>query len=132
MNYIVDTSVWSLALRRKSHSSDPKVIKLAAMLTNGSPIALLGVILQEILSGINSKPSFEQVKNYLEPFPILSLEREDYIAAAQLSNLCRSKGVQASTIDFQIAAVCIRNNCALLTCDNDFVHIAEYSLLQLI
>jgi predicted nucleic acid-binding protein len=68
----------------------------------------------------------------MDLFPLLQLERDDYVAAAELRNLCRSKGVQASTIDFQIAAACVRHDCSLLTNDQDFRHIAQHCPLQLL
>lgn len=132
MSVIVDTSVWSLALRRKLESSDPQVIKLADMLKQGQKILLLGVILQEVLQGIRSKKQFSIVKNHLDAFNMLTLEREDYIIAAELRNLCKIKGVQASSIDFQIAAACIQHDCFLLTCDQDFRYISNCCSLKLL
>ncbi len=126
MNIIVDTSVWSLVLRRAEPPVDPQAIRLAKLIKQGQPILLLGVILQELLSGIKRETDFEMVKSHLEPFPILELQRDDYVSAAKLRNLCKANGVQASTIDFQIAATCIEHDCALLTCDNDFTHIAKH------
>jgi predicted nucleic acid-binding protein len=132
MSIIVDTSVWSLALRRGNPSSNGQVQKLAAAIKQGQCIELPGVILQEVLQGIKNASDFEKVKAHLEAFSLLELNREDYVAAAQLMNHCRSNGIQASTIDFQIAASCIRHDCQLLTSDNDFQHIARFSSLQLL
>lgn len=132
MSVVVDTSVWSLVLRRGTPTSDPQVQKLTSILRQGQPVALLGVVLQEILQGIRDPSNFERVKQHLDAFPLLNLERQDYVLAAELGNLCRSRGVQASTVDFQIAAACIQNGFGLLTCDQDFRHIAEYSPLQIL
>jgi len=132
MSIIVDTSVWSLALRRGNPSGDPQVEKLATAIKQGHRVELIGVVLQEVLQGIKSSQIFEDVKQHLEAFPLLKLDREDYVAAAQLMNHCRTNGVQASTIDFQIAAACIRHGAELFTTDNDFKHIARFSSLQLL
>jgi len=130
---IVDTSVWSLALRRKSIPSDSAVVeKLNALIRDGHLVYLLGVILLETLQGIKSNEQREKVRQFLEPFPVLTLEREDYVEAANLSCLCRSKGIQASTVDFLIAGAAIRNDCALLTTDKDFLHIAKRSSLEIL
>jgi len=132
MSLIVDTSVWSLVLRRGVTPDCPQAKKLESAIRQGQSIQLLGVILQEILQGIRSNTDFLRVKAHMDLFPLLQLERDDYVAAAELRNLCRSKGVQASTIDFQIAAACVRHDCSLLTNDHDFTHIAQHCPLQLL
>jgi predicted nucleic acid-binding protein len=129
---IVDTSVWSLAFRRKPTTSDPAVEKLHALIRDGHLVYLIGVILLEILQGIKTGSQREKVRQSLEPFTLLDLVREDYVEAATLSCLCRSKGVQAGTVDFLIAGAAIRNDCALLTTDKDFQHIAKLSALVLL
>ena len=132
MSVVVDTSVWSLVLRRGSPSDDPGAVALAVMLRKGESIQLLGIILQEVLQGIRNPADFDQLRTRFEAFSLLRLDRDDFIAAAELWNVCRSHGVQATTIDCQIAAACLRHNCALLTSDQDFQHIAKYCPLQLI
>lgn len=132
MTIVVDTSVWSNTLRRKNQPDDPQSEKLASAIRQTQPIALLGVILQEILQGIRNPEHFERVKAHLAVFPLISLDRDDFVAAAELRNACAGSGVQASTIDFQIAAACVRHNCALLTTDQDFLHISKCCPLQLL
>ena len=132
MTIVVDTSVWSHALRRRKPGGDPQSEKLASAIKQAQPIALLGVILQEILQGIRNPGDFEKVRAHLEVFPLIGLEREDFVAAAELRNLCAARGVQASTIDFQIAAACARHDCALLTNDQDFERISQCCPLQLL
>lgn len=132
MRILVDTSVWSEALRRRTASDNAQHSKLADALGQGQPVALIGVILQEILHGLSDPKRFQVVKEYLDPFPLIDLKREDYIAAAELRNICVAHGVQASTVDFQIAAACIRHDCALLTTDQDFHHISQWCPLQLL
>ena len=132
MSVVVDTSVWSLALRRQSPSHNVHTEKLRMLLKQGRPIVLPGVVLQEVLQGIRDPADFENVRQHLDVFPLLELSRDDYVAAAELRNSCHAQGVQASTIDFQIAAACVRNDCALLTADQDFEHIARVSTLQLL
>ena len=134
MSVIVDTSVWSHVLRRGTPSSDPSVVKLMDVLNRGrgSDILLLGVILQEILQGIRNETDFARVRQHLEVFPLVVLDRQDYIAAAELRNHCQSCGINAGTIDFQIAAACIERDCSLLTSDKDFSHIASCCSLRLV
>ena len=132
MNVIVDTSVWSLVLRRGSPPDDPQAVALRDMLQEGKPIQLLGIIVQEILQGVRNPSEFDKVRANLKAFSLLTLGRDDFVAAAELWNLCRSHGIQATTVDCEIAAACLRHDCALLTSDRDFEHIAKYCPLQLI
>ncbi|MFH0800211.1 MAG: PIN domain-containing protein [Pseudomonadota bacterium] len=132
MNYIVDTSVWSQALRREHHRETEEVRKLAILLSEGERIFLPGIILQEILQGVQRSEQFKQIREALSCFPVPETGRDDYVFAAELFNHCRSKGVQAATVDFMIASLAIRHKCLLLTSDKDFVHIARHSDLKLL
>lgn len=132
MSIIPDTSVWSRFLRRGVPSQDPQRRRLESLIEQGRPIVVLGAIIQEVLQGIRDPASFERLRVYLADFPMLELCREDYIAAARLVNTCRSRGIQVSTVDAQIAAACIEHDCDLLTCDQDFQYIATVSPLRLL
>ncbi len=131
MNVIVDTSVWSLAFRKETPSGDARVQTLTSILNQGR-VMLLGVVLQEVLQGIRSQERFEEIEAHMNALPFLDLDRQDHVEAARIWNLCRTKGVQASTVDTQIAAACVRHNCALLTSDRDFEHIAKHVPLRLL
>lgn len=133
MNLLVDTSVWSLFLRRQKISEeDPYVMRLRCFLEGEECIHLIGPILQELLDGVKEHKQFNTLRQYLHPFPLIELEREDFVEASRLRNLCRSRGIQASPTDFLIATACIRRNYPVLTADNDFHHIAAHSKLSLI
>lgn len=133
MNLLVDTSAWSLLLRRgQTDARDPIVRELRGHLEDGDCVHLMGCILQELLDGVKSAQQFDLLAEYLEPFPLIVHEREDYVEAARLKNLCRAKGIQAGTVDFLIATTCIRRNYPLLSADEDFLHIAEHCELLLI
>ena len=133
MNLLVDTSAWSLLLRRKqTDPHDPIVRELRGRLADGDCVHLMGCILQELLDGVKSAQQFELLAEYLAPFPLIAHERADYVEAARLKNLCRSQGVQGGTVDFLIAATCIRRNYPLLSADADFQHIARHCELLLI
>jgi predicted nucleic acid-binding protein len=120
MSVIVDTSVWSLALRRSTSSADsPAAAQLRNVITDDQVI-LLGAIRQEILSGVHSSEQFIRLRTYLRAFPDLDLAIEDYELAAEFFNTCRSNGIQGSNTDFLICAVAHRHNYSVLTTDNDF------------
>ena len=120
MSIIIDTSVWSLALRRRTLTdSSPAVTQLQALITDDRAV-LLGAIRQEILSGIRSSEQFTRLRDYLRAFPDLEIVTEDYELGAEFFNVCRSNGIQGSNTDFLICAVAHRRNYSILTTDNDF------------
>ena len=132
MRIIVDTSIWSLALRRQGHIQNPEAGTLKKIIQNGEDIYLIGIILQEIiLQGIRKAEDFARLKKYLDVFPLLEIKREPYIKAAELKNHMSKKGIQISTIDALIASAAIVNDCCLYTNDKDFDHIAKHSQLKL-
>lgn len=132
MKILIDTSIWSVALRRQTDILNPEALVLKTLIEQGEDIYLLGIILQEVLQGIKNPKDFHALKKYFKAFPIIKLTREDYIKAAELKNLLMKKGKQASTIDALIASAAISYNCHLFTADEDFGHIAKYSQLKLI
>jgi len=50
---LVDTSVWSLALRRDEQPSSPEIKLLVKALDSGEEIYGTGIILQELLQGFS-------------------------------------------------------------------------------
>jgi len=119
MKVIVDTSVWSLALRRY-HPSSSALVQELRQLIHDHRVQMIGPIRQEILSGIRLASQFKKLRDHLESFPDFPLLTEDYVTAAQFFNRCRSKGVQGSNTDFLICAVAVRNKFAIYTTDRDF------------
>ncbi len=95
MRVIVDTSTWSLFLRRSVVADDPQKLKLQQLIEQEQAVILLGVVVQEILQGIRNPAQFDRLRAYLEDFPLLELRREDYVAAARLGSLCRANGVHS-------------------------------------
>ena len=108
---------------------NPFVRAFRSHVEQGDGLFLIGNILQELLDGVRSPRDFQRLLNLLEPFPLLELTRETYVAAAQHRNTCRAKGIHAGPIDFLIAATCMEHGFPLLTADRDFSHIANCSEL---
>jgi predicted nucleic acid-binding protein len=129
VSVLVDTSVWSLALRRDEPASSREVESLRAAIERGA-VCLVGVVLQELLQGFPSPDRTRRLLEYLAPFPVLALHRGDYVYAAEIRNKCRARGVSISTVDAQIAAAAINHRCALLTLDRDFDGIARHFPLR--
>ncbi len=123
---IVDTSVWSLALRRNTLNNQVDIVNVLQNLINNKKAVLLGVIRQEVLSGLRHQEQFIRLRNYLRVFPDLELTPEDYELAAEFFNICRSHGVQGSNTDFLICASAIIRNYSILTTDKDFENFRPY------
>lgn len=130
MNVLVDTSVWSLALRRASPPIHPYAEELTALVREGR-VAIIGAIRQELLSGIRDAKQFAALRDHLRAFTDLELETEDFEQAAEFYNKCRSNGIQGSNIDFLICAVAARRELSILTTDRDFTSYARVLPFQL-
>lgn len=110
----------------------PRVVRLLKKLTlEKHPVALLGVVLQEILSGVRDPAQGERIKELLEGYPLVLATKEQHIEAANISNVCRKAGISAATVDCLIAAQCIMINGVLLTLDEDFKRISKCCGLRL-
>ncbi|MDX1522141.1 MAG: PIN domain-containing protein [Anaerolineae bacterium] len=119
MKILVDTSVWSLALRRKTPPDNPFVHELSELIKERR-VQMMGPIRQEILSGIKEETQFKALQKHLTAFPDLELTTADYERAAEFFNTNRRKGIQGSNTDFLICAVAERYDMAILTTDDDF------------
>lgn len=119
MRVIVDTSVWSLALRRNQTQPLQSVVLLRDLIADGRVI-MLGAVRQEILSGLRHLEQFNRLKEHLHAFPNLELNIADYELAAEFYNTCRTQGIQGANTDFLICAAAVQRNYAILTTDQDF------------
>ncbi len=131
MTLLVDTSVWSLALRRDRPSDLPELRRLSRALAGRELVATTGVVLQEILQGAVTPASKEVITERFTALELLMPDRDDHVAAAEVRNACRRRGVQLGTVDALIAQLAIRHDATLLTTDRDFVHAAEWVPLRL-
>lgn len=123
MKVLVDTSVWSLALRRTTFAN-PEGSELESLVRDGQ-VAIIGPIRQEILSGVKITKQFNNLRDSLRNFPDTELKREDFEEAAGFFNACRGRGIQGSNTDFLICAVAVRLEMSIFTTDNDFLQYAK-------
>ena len=132
MPTLVDTSVWSLALRRgvPDESSLAYVHRLQALLEDASAV-MIGPVRQKLLSGISSQAQFVRLCDRLAILPDEAIVSEDYVTAATFWNLCRQHGIQGSHTDFLICAVAVRNKWPILTTDVDFTRCAAHVPIDL-
>jgi predicted nucleic acid-binding protein len=123
MTVLVDTPVWSLALRRKRDDlseHEQRLTEALAELIRDGRAQIIGVIRQELLSGVREAERFEKLREYLRAFAEPVMEVRDYEQAAQMHNQCRVRGIAGSAIDFLICAVSHRRDWQVFTTDRDF------------
>jgi predicted nucleic acid-binding protein len=126
----VDTSVWSLAFRRDRPPAAPETDAVRNALEGGETIVTTGLVLQELLQGFAGPRARRDIIDRFTALPLLSPDRQDHIAAAELRNRCRRAGVQIGTIDALLAQLCIRHELTMLTTDKDFGRVAAHSALR--
>lgn len=131
MGLFVDTSVWSLALRRDVPGQGAEVGALVMALDRGEQLFTTGLVLQELLQGFSGPKARTQIVEHFSSLPLVVPDRRDHIAAAELRNACRQAGVQIGTIDALLAQLCLRHRLMLLTTDKDFGLIARQTNLRL-
>ena len=130
MTLLVDTSVWSLALRRDRVRDEPQVEALRQALGGAQSVVTTGLILQELLQGFAGARAQRKIVARFAALPLLVPDRQDYIDAAGIRNRCRRAGIQLGTIDALLAQLGVRHRLVLLSTDNDFVHAARHCALR--
>jgi len=131
---LVDTTIWSLALRRRAHQLSPEEKRLvdawAGLVSSGRAV-LTGPVRQEVLSGIRREEVFETLREKLGSFRYLEILPGDYVEAARFFNLCRSHGVTGSHVDMLICATACRHGVPIFTTDPDFAGYAQHVPIRL-
>jgi predicted nucleic acid-binding protein len=134
MLVLVDTPIWSLALRRKTADLNPRERRLTAVLRElieDGRAQLIGPVRQELLSGVREESGFRKLRDQLRAFEQMSLDIADYEEAAHLNNQCRARGIAGSATDFLICSAAIRRIWQILTSDLDFLRYAAVLPLKL-
>ena len=125
---LVDTSIWSLALRRRAEDLNPTerrwVTEWAAVVRAGQ-VQIIGPIRQEILSGVRDHSHFSRLETRLSAFRDVPVESSDYVEAARFFNACRRRGVTGAPTDLLICAVARRFGWPIFSCDHDFENYAS-------
>lgn len=119
MKVLVDTPIWSYALRTRNNEYQYEIDQLKSLIRDQRAL-IIGPIRQEILSGYSDLRKFRKLKEKLSSFENTPIQDIDYELAAELCNKCREKGIQGSHIDFLICAIAKRINVLIFTTDKDF------------
>ena len=134
MLVLVDTNIWSLALRRSiKHGNVLESERIAQFrdLVQDDRVKIIGPIRQELLSGIRERLHFEQIRKQLQAFSDEPIATRDYEEAAQCSNRCRSRGISGSNTDFLICAIAMGRGWQIFTADADFRTLVKVLAIQL-
>lgn len=126
MTLLVDTSVWSLALRRDGPVEAREVIALREALDGADSVVTTGLVLQELLQGFSGPKAREAIIERFGALALIQPDRQDHIGAAEVRNVCRRNGVQVGTIDALLIQLCGRYELTLLSADRDFSNAAPY------
>jgi predicted nucleic acid-binding protein len=129
MKVLVDTCIWSYALRHKNPNLEIE-IKLKEIIKDGR-LVIIGPIRQEVLSGISKETQFESLRDHLSPFEDVPLTSQHFIKAAEFNNSCLKKGIQGSTTDFLICSVAYLENLQIFTNDLDFNNYKKHLPIEL-
>ena len=130
MKVIVDTSVWSLALRRNKVQENKYVEELEELIKEFRA-QLIGPVRQELLNGIRSEKQFRVLKKHLRAFKNLDIETEDYELASEYFNKARKDGIQGSNTDFLLCAISTRLRMPIFTTDKDFLNFQSVLPIEL-
>jgi predicted nucleic acid-binding protein len=134
LNVLVDTPIWSLALRRqrKALSAHERVLSFEfSDLVKADRVVVIGPIRQELLTGIRNAAAFDGMCEYLRAFDDEPLVGEDFEDAARCANRCLAEGVIGSNVDLLICSVALRRGLAIFTTDADFERYRRVLPIQL-
>ena len=92
---------------------------------------LLGVIRQEVLTGISDIGVFERIASHLENVVDLAPDSADYQRAAAFANECTRQGIAPTPIDMLLCAVAAGRDLPILTLDQDFPRYATHVAIRL-
>jgi predicted nucleic acid-binding protein len=134
VNVLVDTSVWSLAYRRSATALNPQqrtLLNSLEEIASDGRAQLLGMVRQEMLSGLRETSQFERLRKLLQAFPNVRLETEDHEEAARINYICRAKGITGNIVDYLICATAARRGWSIFTLDQDFDCYAKHVPIRL-
>jgi hypothetical protein len=92
---------------------------------------MIGLVRQELLSGIKATEQYEKLRLHLRSFPDEVVDTSDYEEAAKAGNRCRAKGVVVSIVDIFLCAVANKRLWTIFTTDPDFSNYAKVLPLRI-
>jgi predicted nucleic acid-binding protein len=120
VSWLVDTSVWSLALRREGPVAVPEVAALREALLGAQPVVTTGIVVQELLQGFAAPRDRDRLVERLTALDMVHPDLDDHVEAAEIRNASLRRGVQIGTIDALLIQLSRRHDLVLLSADGDF------------
>src|SRR5690606_17810451 len=133
MDVLVDTSVWSLVLRRRQilAGRELAIANELRRLFKEQRAGIIGVVRQELLSGARSMAQFESLRDALREFEDIPVPSAYHERAAEVDLQLRSIGITGKSADLLICATALERGMAVFTTDTDFEHFARVVPLQI-
>lgn len=125
--YLVDSSAWIFALRRRPSEAIQRRIRELAEL---DAVAICGLVELEILGGATNETEYQQLERQLRGLHRLPTDEADWNSAARLAFSLRRSGVTVPFPDLLLAALALRHGAILVHADRDFDLIANHSPLR--
>jgi len=112
--YLVDTSVWVEFLRGEKTA----IKKRLENLLDENRAVVTGIILAELLTGINNEKDQRFLEECFLGLPFLESPREIFATAGKMGTALRKKGITMPLSDLLIAALAKTHGLTVLTLDN--------------
>ncbi|MDQ2847854.1 MAG: PIN domain nuclease [Actinomycetota bacterium] len=120
---LADTSAWAEYDRATGSSVD---LRLAELISTDGPLTVSEPVVMEVLAGARTQARQNDLRRLLSGVRLLPFDAVvDFDAAARIYRRCRAAGVTPrGMIDCMIAAVALRREASLLSCDIDLYRVA--------
>jgi predicted nucleic acid-binding protein len=115
--YLIDTSVWILALRKKF---DPKIKSYVEELLDEDKIVINPIIKIELLSGTKTKKEFLRLKMRLDALPEIAMDQNIWEETQKVAFELRKKGLSLPLVDKIIFSCAKSFGCTLVHMDRHF------------
>lgn len=128
MMVLVDTTVW---IDFFSARPSPHVLSLENLIEQRDDICVCGIILTEVLQGIQNEHVFKKTKDLFNNLIFLPMPYQTFLRSVEIYRSLRKKGVTIrKSVDCMIASVAIENDIPLLHNDKDFIPIEKHCGLK--
>jgi predicted nucleic acid-binding protein len=130
---VLDTTALSEAFRRRPGAAPPSpaAVAIRRLIAVDAALAVPGIVMQELLSGVRTEAEFHKLREDLAGFSLILATRDHHLHAARIVNACARHGVSCSTVDALIAAITLAGQGELLTTDRDYAALAPHCGLRL-
>lgn len=126
MPLLVDSSLWIDFTRQRSSQ---KLKQFIAPYLADPDACIAEPIVFELLRNATAAEA-KQLGQQMQTMPMLDTPADVWQDAIALGQKCRHKGVTVNSLDLIIAAVALHHAAEVVTFDDDFVHLAGVSQLN--